>query len=158
MHFKSSVFSTFSHWHCWGNKNYLFSLSRDGSNGTDTEKMNPLTACFYNVNSNCVATSFLDMCCNSGKDCGTASTILNKIDSKITEFEVPWNNHTGFSVYNTSVNLGAHNVILSWVLVKNKSCYFMCYPCHLIHNTANKWAFMLFTLPLELPDKTKLHL
>ena len=121
-------------------KNDFFSLSTDGSNDTNTEKMNPLTVRLYDVNRNCVVPRFLDMCCTSGKDCGTAGIIFNKTDSKITEFDVPWNNCVGFSVNNTSVNLGTRNSILSRVLVKNASCYFMGCPCHIIHNTANKGA------------------
>lgn len=56
------------------------------------------------------------MCCTSGEDCGLASTIFNEIDSKMTENAVSWSNCVGFSVDNTSVNMGAHNSILSRVL------------------------------------------
>ena len=121
-------------------QNNVFSLSTDGSNDTDIEKMNPLTVRLYDVKRNCVVTRFLDMCCTSGKTCETASTIFSKIDSKMTEFDIPWSNCVGFSVDNTSVNLGAHNSILSRVLHKNTACYFMGCPCHIIHNTANKGA------------------
>lgn len=80
------------------------------------------------------------MCCTSGEDCGLASTIFNEIDSKMTENAVSWSNCVGFSVDNTSVNMRAHNSILSRVLTKNPSCYFMGCPCHIIHNTAHKGA------------------
>ena len=119
-------------------KNDFFSLSTDGSNDSDIEKMNPLTVRFYDVNTNCTVARFLDMCCTSGRDCGLASTIFNKINSKMMELTVPWSNCVGFSVDNTSMNIGTHNSILSRVLTKNPSCYFMGCPCHIIHNTAHK--------------------
>jgi len=46
----------------------------------------------------------------------------------------------GFSVDNTSVNMGAHNSILSRILKKNPSYHFMGCPCHIIHKTACKGA------------------
>ena len=36
----------------------------------------------------------------------------------MTEFNIPWNKSVGFSVDKTSVNLGAHNSILSHELDK----------------------------------------
>ena len=121
-------------------KNDFFPLSTGGSNGSDIEKMNPLMVHFYDVNTNCTVTRFLDMCCTSGEDCGLASTIFNNIDSKMTEHAVPWSNCVGFSVDNTSMSMGTHNSIISRVLTKNPSCYFMGCLCHIIHNTAHKGA------------------
>ena len=121
-------------------QNDFFSLSTDGSNDMDIERRNPLTVRFYDVKTNRTVTRFLDMCCTSGEDCGLASTIFNEIDSKMTENAVSWSNCVGFSVDNTSVNMRAHNSILSRVLTKNPSCYFMGCPCHIVHNTAHKGA------------------
>ena len=56
----------------------------------------------------------------------------------MAEHAIPWSNCVGFSVDNTSVNMGAHNSILSRALGKNPLCYFMGCPCHIIHNTAHK--------------------
>ena len=58
----------------------------------------------------------------------------------MTEHAVPWSNCVGFSVDNTSMNMGTHNSIISRVLTKNPSCYFMGCLCHIIHNTAHKGA------------------
>ena len=78
------------------------------------------------------------MCCTSGTECGLASTIFNQTDTKMAEHAIPWSNCVGFSVDNTSVNMRAHNSILSRALGKNPLCYFMGCPCHIIHNTAHK--------------------
>ena len=100
--------------------------------------MNPLTVRLYDVHTNRTVTWFLDMCCTSGTECGLASTIFNQIDIKMAEHAIPWSNCVGFSVDNTSVNMGAHNSILSHALGKNPLCYFMGCSCHIIHNTAHK--------------------
>ena len=49
-------------------------------------------------------------------------------------------NCVGVSVDNTSVNLGKRNSILTRVLVKNPTIYFMGCPCHIVHNTCMKAA------------------
>ena len=49
-------------------------------------------------------------------------------------------NCVGVSVDNTSVNLGKRNSILTRVLVKTPTIYFMGCPCHIVHNTCMKAA------------------
>ena len=57
----------------------VYSLSTDGSNDTDLEKMNLLTAKLYDVNTSQVVTNFIDMCCTTGPTGGQASSIFDKI-------------------------------------------------------------------------------
>ena len=42
-----------------------FSLAVNGSNDEGLEKINPLTVCIFDVNSNRVVTRFFDMCTSS---------------------------------------------------------------------------------------------
>ena len=78
------------------------------------------------------------MRCTSGQNSGTAATILQKIDDVMIKLQLPWKNCVGFSLDNTSANLGIHNSIRSRVMLKNNNCYFTGCPCHIIHNTAHK--------------------
>jgi len=87
-------------------KNGPYSLSTDGSNDTGVEKLNPLTVRIFDVNRRQVTTQLLDMCPTSGRECGTASAIFQKIDSVLNRFNIPWENCVGFGVDNTSVNIG----------------------------------------------------
>ena len=96
----------------------VFSLATDGSNDTGLEKMNPLTVRIYDVNTRKVVTQFIDMCCITGPS-GTAESIFNKIDKVLQKFEIPWCNCVGFSLVNTSTNMGIRNLIKSRVLRKN---------------------------------------
>ncbi|KAL5019174.1 hypothetical protein ScPMuIL_004896 [Solemya velum] len=112
-------------------KAQLYALATDGSNDTGLEKMNPLTVRIYNVNNKRVETQLLDMCISRGASSATAAAIFDKIDEKITGFEIPWSNCVAFGVDNTSVNLGNRNSIKTRALQKNGSCYFMGCPCHL---------------------------
>lgn len=115
-----------------------FSLATDGSNDTGLEKMNPLTIQIYNVNNNRVETQLLDMCVSKGVSSATAAAIFDKIDEKITGFEITWTNCIAFGVDNTSVNLGNTNSIKTRAHKKNEKCYFMGCPCHLIHKIASR--------------------
>ena len=72
----------------------------------------------------------------TGRNCGTAAAIFEKIDSILCNNGIPWTNCIGFGVDNTSVNLGNRNSIMTRVREKNDECYFMGCPCHLIHNIA----------------------
>ncbi|XP_064422522.1 uncharacterized protein LOC135360046 [Latimeria chalumnae] len=118
-------------------KNKPFSLSVDGSNDTGLEKMNPLTVRIFDLQIHIVITQLLDLCLTTGIRAATAEGIFSKISEKMTLHEIPWENCVGFSVDNTSVNLGKNNSIKTRVQVRNKSVYFMGCPCHIIHNTAS---------------------
>ena len=109
-------------------KNGPYSLSTDGSNDTGVEKLNPLTVRIFDVNRRQVTTQLLDMCPTSGRECGTASTIFQKIDSVLTSLSIPWENCVGFGVDNTSVNIGHHHSIKTQVQQRVESCYFMGCP------------------------------
>ena len=74
------------------------------------------------------------MCTTSGRGCGTASAIFQKIDSNLN---IPWENCVGFGVDNTSVNIGRHHSIKTQVQQRLESCYFMGCPCHLVYNIAS---------------------
>ena len=113
-----------------------FSLLVDGSNDTGVEKMNPLTVKIFDITRQEVVTHLLDMCTTSGRDCGTAVAIFNKIDSALDRHDIPWQNCVGFGVDNTSVNIGLRHSIMTHVQQKNAECYFMGCPCHLVHNIA----------------------
>uniref|UniRef100_H3A908 HAT C-terminal dimerisation domain-containing protein n=1 Tax=Latimeria chalumnae TaxID=7897 RepID=H3A908_LATCH len=121
-------------------KNEPYLLSVDGSNDTGLEKMNPLTVIIFYPQRHIVTTHLLDLCLTTGIHAATAEGIFSKIDEKMTSHEIPWQNCVGFSVDNTSVNLGKNNSIKAQVQGKNKSVYFMGCPCHIIHNTASTGA------------------
>lgn len=111
-----------------------YSLLVDSSNDTGIDELNPLTVRIFDVQRSQVYTHLLDMCTTSGRQCGTAEAIFNKIDSLLTELSIPWSLCVGFGVDNTSVNIGLHNSIMTRVKQKNDSVYFMGCPCHLLHN------------------------
>ena len=58
-----------------------FSLLMDGSSDTGVEKLNPLTVRIFDTIRSRVPMHLLDMCTTSGRECGTAVAIFNKIDS-----------------------------------------------------------------------------
>ena len=51
------------------------------------------------------------MCCTSGQNSGIATTIFQKIDDVMIKLQLPWKNGVGFSLDNTSANLGIRNSI-----------------------------------------------
>ena len=63
---------------------------------------------------------------------------FNKINEVLQKYDVPWRNSIGFSVDNTSTNLGKQNSVKTRVLKRNQECYFLGCPCHIIHNTSHK--------------------
>ena len=70
-------------------KNDFYSLLTDGSNDTGLEKMNPLAVRLYDSSKSRVDTSFLDMCCTSGQNSGTAPKIFQKIDDVMIKLQLP---------------------------------------------------------------------
>ena len=59
----------------------VFSVSTDGSNDQNLEKMNPVTVCIFDINQHKVVTKFLDMCLSKSS---TSAGIFGSIDSAMT--------------------------------------------------------------------------
>ena len=87
--------------------------------------MNPLTVRLYDSSKSRVDTCFLDLCCTSGQNSSTVAAIFQKTDDVMIKLQPPWKNCVGFSIDNTSANLGICNSIKSRVTLKNNNCYFM---------------------------------
>ena len=109
-----------------------FTLATDGSNDTGLLKMNPITVKIFDSNRHRIDTGTTD-----GVNAATSAEIFSKILDVLRTCNVSWNNCVGFSVDNTSVNLGKHNSIKSRVLQVNPSVYFLGFPCHISHNIGN---------------------
>ena len=73
------------------------------------------------------------MCASS---VSTADGIFTKLDAALTKHSLDWSRCVGFSVDNTNVNVGKRKSIMTRVLERSKSVYFMGCPCHIIHNCA----------------------
>ncbi len=119
-------------------KSGVFSMSTDGSNDKDLDKINPITVKLFDIHASRAVTRFLDMGVTQGVDAAKASTIFEAIDEVMTDNSIPWKNCIAFSVDNTSANLGQFNSIKTRVLERNPHCYFLGCPCHILHNTAGK--------------------
>ncbi|XP_061577748.1 zinc finger BED domain-containing protein 5-like [Cololabis saira] len=115
-----------------------FTLITDGSNDTGQEKMNPLTVRVFDSDSGKVVHRFLDMCTTSGRSCGTAEVIFQKMNEVLQKHAIPWGNCVSLSIDNAPVNTGARNSIASRILNENANTYIHGCPCHIIHNTAKK--------------------
>ena len=76
---------------------------------------------------------FLDMYASS---VSTTDGIFTKLDAALTKHSLDWSRCVRFSVDNTNVNVGKRNSIMTRVLERSKSVYFMGCPCHIIHNFA----------------------
>ncbi len=63
-------------------KVHPFSLSVNGSNDSDLEKMNPITVRIYDVNCNTAVTRFLDMCTSTS---ATAEGVYTVMDGKLVK-------------------------------------------------------------------------
>lgn len=70
-------------------KSEPFALAMDGSNGTDLQKMNPLTVRVFDESRGHVFTRFLDMCLTPGTDAGTAAKILEVMDAALQSRDIP---------------------------------------------------------------------
>ena len=86
-----------------------------------------------------VHVQLLQMCCTKF---GTAKILFENISNALRSNEIDWSNCLGLCLNNTSVNLGRHNSIKTRVQEVNNSIYSNCFPCHIVHNTANKGAEM----------------
>ena len=90
-------------------KESVSSLSTDGSNDQNMEKMNPVTVRIYDVNQHKVVTKFLDMCLSKSS---TSAGIFSSIDMAMNKYGIPWSNCIALSVDNTSVNVGKHKSLI----------------------------------------------
>ena len=70
-------------------KTFVFSLSTDGSNDQNLEKMNPLTVRIFDINQHKVVTKFFDMCLSKS---ATAVGIFSSIDNAMAPSNIPWDN------------------------------------------------------------------
>ena len=83
----------------------FFSISTDGSNDQNLEKMNPVTVRLFDINQYKVVTNFLDMCLSRAS---TAAAIFSSINDAFVANDVSWDNCVSLGVDNTSVNVGKH--------------------------------------------------
>ena len=74
--------------------------------------------------------------CSSSR--ATNEGIFSKLHEPLTKHNVDWQKCVGFSVDNTTVNLGKSNLIMTRVLANNESVYLLGYPCHIIHNRISR--------------------
>ena len=117
-----------------------FTLSLDGSNDQEEQKLVPLTVRVFDTDLGMVTSRFLDMClCSSG----TAAGYFDKLEEVFFSKSTPWCNCVAFSVDSTSVNVGKHNSIKTRLEAKNPALYTLGCPCHFIHNAAHKAAKQL---------------
>ena len=113
---------------------YPFTLSLDGSNDKEEQKLVPLTVRVFDNDLGMVQSKFLSMClCNQG----TAATCFEKVEEVFISHNIPWPNCIALSVDSASVNIGRYNSIKTRLEVKNPSVYTLGCPCHFIHNTAH---------------------
>ena len=112
-----------------------FTLSLDGSNDKEEQKLIPLTVRVFDNDLGMVEPKFLSMClCNQG----TAAVYFEKVEEVFVSNNIPWSNCIALSVDSTSVNIGKHNSIKSRLELKNPYVYTLGCPCHFIHNAAHK--------------------
>ena len=71
-------------------KSIVFSMSTDGSNDKDLDKINPITV-FY-INTSTAVTRFLDMGVTQGVDAAKASTIFEAIDEVMSDEVIQMSN------------------------------------------------------------------
>ena len=81
----------------------VFSLSTDGSNNKNLEKMNLDN--IYDVNQHKMVTRFLDMCISKSS---TSACIFSSIDLVMSKYQIPWSNCILLVVDNTSISIGKH--------------------------------------------------
>lgn len=111
-----------------------FTLSLDGSNDQEEQKLIPLTVRVFDGNLGMVVSRFLDMCL-----CSSAA-YFEKVEEVFNTKSIPWCNCIAFSVDSTSVNVGRHNSIKTRLEAKSPAFYTLGCPCHFIHNAAHKAA------------------
>ena len=115
-----------------------FSISIDGSNDSDLEKMNPITVRIYDCKCNMIVNRFLNMCTTTSATAEGIYTAMNTTLQNLLSCPNPWSLCTAVGVDNTSVNIGIRDSIKTRVLRQNPAVYFNGCPCHIIHNAAQK--------------------
>ena len=124
--------------HC---KTHPFSLGTDGSNDTGLEKMNPVCLKILDVNRSKKVTSHsLNMCLTSGKNASIDACIFDKINEKVIEYGLPWENCVNLSVDNANAMIGRTNSIASRFKQKNDrfSYWWLSLPlCTYSYSNAN---------------------
>ena len=73
--------------------------------------MNHVTVRIFDPDPGRVSIKFLGMCLTSDTGSTTAQMVFEAMDGALQSREIPWTNCIGFSVDNTSVNMGKHNSI-----------------------------------------------
>ena len=81
------------------------SITIDGSNDQNLEKMNPVTVRLFDISQHKVVPNFLDMCLSRTS---TAAAIFSSINDAFVSNDVSWDNCVSLGVDNTSVNVGKH--------------------------------------------------
>ena len=113
----------------------MFTLSLDGSNDQEEQKLVPLTVRVFDTNLGMVASRFLDMClCSSS----TAAAYFDKVERVFTSKSIPWRNYVALLVDSASVNVGRHNSSKTWLEAQNPALYTLGCPHYFLHNAAHK--------------------
>jgi hypothetical protein len=119
-------------------KSGVFSMSTDGSNDKDLDKMNPITVKLFDINASRAVIRFLDMGVTQGVDAAKASTIFEAIDEVMTDNSIPWKNCIAFSVQIlVSLILLRHrylNVILTVIFLDVHATFFIIPPARPLRN------------------------
>jgi len=76
-------------------------------------------------------------CVTSGRDAAKADTLIQTVESKLEEDEIPWSQAVSLSVDNTNSMIGAHNSLASRCKGRNPEIYVAGCPCHLAHIAAS---------------------
>lgn len=101
----------------------FFSISTDGSNDQNLEKMNLETVRLFDMRLSRASTT---------------AAIFSSIDDAFVANDVSWDNCVSLRVDNTSVNVGKHRSLFVEAKKLNPHIMLMGCPCHIAHNTAAK--------------------
>ena len=70
-----------------------------------------------------------------------SEAIYSVMDTQLSELlssTNPWTMCTSVGVDNTSVNIGIRNSLKARIIQRNSAIYFNSWPCHVLHNAAQK--------------------
>ena len=83
-----------------------FSMVNDGSNDSETSKMNLVCVCIFDIKrSKQIKFKFYSMCSTTGEHCSKSKTIFDKIDSTLISDELDWDNIVAVGLHNTNSNM-----------------------------------------------------